>query len=269
MWIVLLWLVSFVIMILVLQWVITSAINSSELAKDLREIKVMLKNRYANELKMNTVLRKNAEHEECPACGEQVLSTDEICASCGLTLIILKRNDSLMDKRYPIGQFCYEGEISPTQREEWIREISDFPLKLREAVKNLSEDQLDLTYREGGWTLRQVVHHLADSHMNSFIRFKLALTEDTPTIKPYFEDRWAELQDSVRTDINLSIKLLEALHHKWVILLKSMTDSDYKKQFFHPESKKLVALDYNLGIYAWHGKHHIAHITTLRNERDI
>lgn len=174
-----------------------------------------------------------------------------------------------MDKRYPIGKFEHIGEISHSQRDIWITEIDEFPLKLKEAVKDLSEDQLDIVYREGGWTLRQVVHHLADSHMNSLIRFKLALTEETPTIKPYYEDRWAELQDSISTDIDLSIRFLEALHKKWVILLKSLTESDFQKQFFHPDSQKVIGLDYNLGLYAWHGKHHIAHITTLRNTLNI
>jgi len=174
-----------------------------------------------------------------------------------------------MDSRYPIGRFEYVGESSSPQRDIWISEIDEFPVKLKEAIKDLTEEQLDLVYRDGGWTIRQVVHHLADSHMNSLIRFKLALTEETPTIKPYYEDRWAELQDSKKADINLSIRLIEALHMRWVVLLKSLTESDFKKQFFHPGSQKMIGLDYNLGLYAWHGKHHIAHITTLRNTLNI
>ena len=174
-----------------------------------------------------------------------------------------------MDRRYPIGKYEYIGEISSAQREVWINEIEELPAVLKEAVKGLTEEQLDLAYREGGWTLRQVVHHLADSHMNSFMRFKLALTEDTPAIKPYDEERWAELHDSANTDINLSIMLLEALHKRWVILLRSMAESDYKKQFYHPAAQKMIGLDENLGIYAWHGKHHAAHITTLRNSMNI
>ncbi|MFC7677404.1 YfiT family bacillithiol transferase [Paenibacillus sp. GCM10028914] len=174
-----------------------------------------------------------------------------------------------MDRRFPIGKFEYVGTISKQLRDIWIKEIDEMPVKLREAVKDLSDEQLDLVYREGGWTLRQVVHHLADSHMNSFIRFKLALTEDAPTIKPYREDCWAELHDSVNTDINLSLLLLEALHKKWVVLLASMTASDFEKQFYHPESLEPIRLDYNLGLYAWHGKHHIAQITTLRNSLNI
>lgn len=175
-----------------------------------------------------------------------------------------------MDYRYPIGKYEYFEERFSSLREVWINEIEELPIILKEAVKDLTEEQLDLEYREGGWKLRQVVHHLADSHMNSYIRFKLALTEETPpTIKPYYEDRWAKLHDSVSTDINPSIVLIEALHKKWVNLLRSMTESDYKKQFYHPESQTLIGLDYNLGLYAWHGKHHVAQITILRNSMDI
>ena len=158
---------------------------------------------------------------------------------------------------------------SSSQRAVWINEIEKLPNILKEAVKDLTEEQLDLEYREGGWNLRQVVHHLADSHMNSYIRFKLALTENTPTIKPYYEERWANLHDSVSTDINLSIMLIEALHKKWINLLRSMSESDYQKQFYHPGSQALISLDYNLGLYAWHGKHHVAHITTLRKSMNI
>jgi len=171
-----------------------------------------------------------------------------------------------MDIRYPIGKYNYAGISSSAQKSEWINDISQLPMKLHEAIEGLSEDQLDIAYREGGWTIRQVIHHLADSHMNSYTRFKLALTEDTPTIKPYYEDRWAELEDSLRTDVKISILLLEALHHRWAILLRSMEEVDYLRQFYHPESQKKVSLDENLGFYAWHGKHHIAHITTLRDK---
>jgi len=169
-----------------------------------------------------------------------------------------------MDKRYPIGRFDYTGEISSAQREVWINDIEEFPAKLKDAVNDLSEEQLDLRYRDSGWTIRQVVHHLADSHMNSVIRFKLALTEDTPSIKPYHEERWAQLPDSTSADIHLSVALIEALHSKWVFLLRSMTESDFQKQFYHPASEKKSSLDYTLGLYAWHGKHHIAHITIAK-----
>ncbi|WP_237690813.1 YfiT family bacillithiol transferase [Paenibacillus caui] len=174
-----------------------------------------------------------------------------------------------MDIRYPIGKFEFEGEIPAAQREKWIAEISEFPGKLKEAVQGLSEEQLDLPYREGGWTVRKVVHHLADSHINSYTRFKLALTEEKPAIKPYFEDRWANLSDALTGDIQISIKLLEALHTRWVILLNSLNEVDFKKQFYHPESGQSISLDYNLGFYAWHGNHHIAHITALRERLNI
>lgn len=170
-----------------------------------------------------------------------------------------------MDRRYPIGRYEHEGEVPLSLREKWISEIEELPIRLKEAVKDLTEEQLNLEYREGGWRLRQVVHHIADSHMNAFIRFKLALTEDAPTIKPYLEEKWAELWDSADADIDVSITLLEALHKRWVILLRTMTDADYAKKFYHPESQRMIELDYNVGLYAWHGKHHVAHITTLRN----
>lgn len=135
-------------------------------------------------------------------------------------------------------------------------------------MNGLSESQLDIPYREGGWTIRQVVHHLADSHMNCFIRFKLALTEDNPTIKPYLEERWAELADS-QTDVSLSIALFEALHTKWVVLLKSMSSEDYARVFYHPGYNITLNLAYALGMYAWHGQHHVAHITAFRDRSGI
>lgn len=174
-----------------------------------------------------------------------------------------------MDLRYPIGKFEFTGECSAAQRAEWISEIEALPTKLVEAVAGLTEEQLDLPYRDGGWTVRQVVHHVADSHMNSLMRFKLALTEDQPTIKPYYEDRWAELEDSVSLDISVSITLLESLHKRWVVLLKAMKETDFERSFIHPESQKTIRLDYNLGLYAWHGKHHVAHITSLRDRLSI
>ncbi|MDQ0112354.1 YfiT family bacillithiol transferase [Paenibacillus harenae] len=174
-----------------------------------------------------------------------------------------------MELRYPIGKFEFAGECSAAQREQWIGEIEALPTRLVEAVAGLTEEQLDLPYRDGGWTVRQVVHHVADSHMNSLMRFKLALTEDQPTIKPYYEDRWAELEDSVSLDIGVSISLLESLHKRWVVLLKAMKETDFERLFIHPESQKTIRLDYNLGLYAWHGKHHVAHITSLRDRLSI
>ena len=142
----------------------------------------------------------------------------------------------------------------------WIDDIASFPERLRIAVSELSDEQLEHTYRPGGWTIRQVIHHCADSHMNSFIRFKLALTEDQPTIKPYYEDRWAELQDTKNMTVQSSLKILEGLHLRWTHLLRALTQTDYARTFYHPENKKTIRLDENIGIYAWHCNHHLAHI---------
>jgi uncharacterized damage-inducible protein DinB len=170
--------------------------------------------------------------------------------------------------QYPIGTFVFEGEFSLHQLKTWTQDIEQLPMKLREAVNGFSEDQLDTPYREGGWTLRQVVHHLADSHMNSFIRFKLALTEVNPTIKPYDEQLWAELVDS-KSDAHVSVALIEALHTKWVFLLKSMSTEDFERTFYHPGYNQTMSLAYALGLYAWHGQHHVAHITGLRDRLGI
>jgi hypothetical protein len=169
----------------------------------------------------------------------------------------------MSDPRFPIGKFHYEGAPSAEARAKFIGEIEQTPAALRSAVQGLSPQQLDTPYREGGWTVRQVVHHLPDSHMNAYVRFKLALTEDEPTIKPYAEDRWAELADSKSTPIEVSLTLLDSLHQRWVQLLRSLTDEDWKRQFRHPELG-VVPLEKNVGIYAWHGKHHVAHVTELK-----
>ncbi|MBM7584452.1 hypothetical protein JOC86_000989 [Bacillus pakistanensis] len=167
-----------------------------------------------------------------------------------------------MDLRYPIGKFEYEGEPTPEVLKRWIKEIEDTPFQLREAVKGLSDKQLDTAYRPEGWTVRQVVHHIADSHLNSYTRFKLALTETNPTIKLYEEGKWADLPDS-QLPVDISLKLIEALHGRWVCLLRSLKPDELGKTFQHPESGK-IKLSSNIGIYAWHGRHHIAHITSLR-----
>ncbi|WP_040950578.1 YfiT family bacillithiol transferase [Gorillibacterium massiliense] len=164
---------------------------------------------------------------------------------------------------YPIGRFTPPDVISEEQINEWIREIADLPMVLRRTVESLSVEQLDTPYREGGWTIRQVVHHLAESHLNSFIRFKLALTEENPTIKPYDEQRWAELPDTKNMPIEASLTLLTGLHQRWVFLLATLAPEDLQKTFYHPESKETVKLAKNVGIYAWHGRHHLAHITGL------
>lgn len=168
------------------------------------------------------------------------------------------------DPRYPVGTFQRRDVLTPEERAECIEQIAAVPRAMREAVAGLSESQLDTPYREGGWTLRQVVHHLPDSHMNSFMRFKHALTEETPTIKPYDEARWAELPDVAATPVATSLDLLEALHDRWVHLLRAMPADDFARTLKHPEHPGAMTLDTMLGLYAWHGRHHTAHITSTR-----
>ena len=169
----------------------------------------------------------------------------------------------MSDPRYPIGKFKYEGPYSEDERSRFISDIEHTPAAMRAAVKGLSPQQLDTPYREGGWTVRQVVHHVPDSHINAYVRFKLALTEDEPTIKPYAEDRWAELADTKSTPVEVSLVLLGSLHERWVQLLRSLVPEDWKRQFRHPELGT-VSLEKNLAMYSWHGKHHVAHVTELR-----
>src|SRR5947209_19510674 len=165
--------------------------------------------------------------------------------------------------RYPIGKYQPPEKISPEQRAEWISTIEMLPDKLKRAVSYLTEAQLDTPYRPGGWTVRQVVHHLPDSHLNSYVRFKLALTEDEPTIKPYYEDRWADLQEAKTAPIEVSLALLDSLHKRWVMMLRSMKSDDWKRTFRHPDLG-VVSLEKNVALYSWHGRHHVAHITSLR-----
>jgi uncharacterized damage-inducible protein DinB len=167
------------------------------------------------------------------------------------------------DLRYPIGRFNLNGAVTDEQVRQAVDEIAAAPAKLRAAVEGLSAEQLDTPYRPGGWTVRQVVHHVPDSHLNSYCRFKLALTEEEPTIKPYREDRWAELEDSRAMPIEVSLALLESLHARWVALLKSLAPSDFERTFRHPELG-VVTLAKNVCLYGWHGRHHVAHITSLR-----
>ena len=167
-----------------------------------------------------------------------------------------------MDLRYPIGKFERPDTVTADQRTAWIGDIEATPARFREIVSGLNDEQLDTPYRPGGWTVRQVVHHVADSHMNSFIRFRLGLTEDEPTVKPYDEKRWAELCDS-GMPVDASLQIIEALHRRWVVLLRGMSDADFSRTFRHPEMG-LVRLDTNMALYAWHGRHHAAHITGLR-----
>lgn len=162
--------------------------------------------------------------------------------------------------KYPIGRFIKPDHISEAQIQEWIQTIEDLPDTLTSVVKGLYVEQLHWPYRPEGWNIKQVVHHLADSHINSIIRFKLAMTEDTPTIKPYHEDRWARLADDNDDDLSNTLSLLNGLHAKLGILLRSLTKEDLKREFIHPEYGKRYSLEETIGIYAWHSKHHVAHI---------
>ncbi len=167
------------------------------------------------------------------------------------------------DLRYPIGKFEPQ-PFSEKQLQEWIIDIKNLPLHLEYSVTNLDEAQVNTPYRPGGWTVKQLVHHVADSHMNAYIRFKLALTEHNPTIKPYDEAAWANLSDTANLPFNLSLTILHALHARWVEILKHIKAEEWDKTVFHPEHKKEMTIWYLLGMYAWHSRHHTAHITTLR-----
>ncbi|HEX6535506.1 MAG TPA: putative metal-dependent hydrolase [Gemmatimonadaceae bacterium] len=170
----------------------------------------------------------------------------------------------MADLRYPVGKFSPVANVDAAQRERWIGEIAAAPAALRAAVAGLSPAQLDTPYRPDGWTVRQVVHHVPDSHPNGYVRVKLALTEDEPFVKPYQESRWAELPDSSETPVETSLALLDALHARWVTLLRAMTPDDFRRGYRHPEYGRVVPLTEVIGLYAWHGRHHVAHITALR-----
>lgn len=161
--------------------------------------------------------------------------------------------------QYPIGEFVKPEKINSIIIEEWINSIENLPDRLEKVLERATKEDLETPYRPEGWTVRQVVHHIADSHLNSFIRFKLALTEDNPTIKPYLEARWAELAD-YNTDITISLNIIKNIHLRWVALLRAMRENDMERKFFHPEQKKYFTLAENIGVYAWHGSHHLAHI---------
>ncbi|MCX6621097.1 MAG: bacillithiol transferase BstA [Acidobacteria bacterium] len=165
--------------------------------------------------------------------------------------------------RYPIGRFERPASISLESRSQLIDQIAELPAQIRGAVDGLDEAQLYVPYRPGGWTVRQVVHHLADSHLNSYVRFKLALTEDEPVIKPYAEARWAELPDARDSEIEVSLRLLDALHDRWTRMLRAMRDEEFARTFRHPESG-VLRLDTVVALYAWHGRHHVAHVDALR-----
>ncbi len=168
-----------------------------------------------------------------------------------------------MDLRYPIGKCEYPESVSPEARKRHIDELAAAPARFRKAVKGLDSSQLETPYRPDGWSVRQVIHHVADSHMNAYVRFRLALTEDEPTIKPYDERKWAELEDARTLPVEVSLRLIDALHRRWVALLRALTDADFSRRLHHPELGTL-RLDTYLASYAWHCRHHASHITSLR-----
>lgn len=174
----------------------------------------------------------------------------------------------MMDLQFPIGEFTWnrsgEGLLATeAERQQWLDEVEETPARLRAAVAGLTETQLDTPYRPGGWTVRQVVHHLADSHLNSYVRFRLALTEDEPVVKTYEQELWANLDDARSAPAELSLTLLDNLHQRWMMLLRSLKPEDFLRAFKHPELGR-VTLEKSLAHYAWHGRHHVAHITALR-----
>lgn len=169
----------------------------------------------------------------------------------------------MTDLRYPLGPFSFDPDITPARRAGWIGQIAETPVALRAAVESLTEGQLDSPYRPGGWTVRQVVHHVADSHMNAFTRFRLALTEDNPTIKPYDEAAWANLADTIRTPVHVSLSLLDALHTRWVTMLEAITAEQFTRPLVHPANGPMT-IDSLLQLYAWHGRHHTAHVKAAR-----
>jgi len=168
------------------------------------------------------------------------------------------------DPRFPTGPFTFTPDVTPEMRRASIAAIRETPAALRAAVRGLTDAQLNTPYRDGGWTVRQVVHHVPESHMNAFVRFKLALTEDNPTIKPYNEAAWAKLDDIQRVPIDTSLALLDALHGRWVTLLELLSPEDFARRLHHPVNGPMT-LDTLLQMYAWHGRHHVAHVTTLRD----
>ncbi len=167
-----------------------------------------------------------------------------------------------LDPRYPVGKLKVDYDVTPEKRAEWIRQIGEFPGVFRKTVNSLPHGALDRPYREGGWTGRQVVHHVADSHINAYVRTRLALTEEQPRIKPYEEALWAELIDAKSADPTLSLALLDALHHRWHMLLTSLQTPDFARTATHPESG-LINVDYLLQMYSWHGRHHTGHLKLL------
>lgn len=175
--------------------------------------------------------------------------------------------DKLEQQKYPIGKFIPAEYISDQDLDLYIKNIKEFPGHLKNLVEDWNDDQLDTQYRPGGWKVRQLINHISDSHMNSFIRFKLALTEDNPTIKCYNETKWAELQDSFSMDIKPALQILKGLHKRWVFELKSLTNREFESTFFHPEENRTITLKESVAFYSWHCEHHLAHIKNLKIEK--
>jgi uncharacterized damage-inducible protein DinB len=170
------------------------------------------------------------------------------------------QSSNLQSLKYPVGEFAKPEKPSSARLAEWISVIENFTGRLKDEVNALPDSELNYKHRPGGWTIKQLVHHVTDSHMNSFIRFKLALTEDKPVIKPYFEDKWAELPDTVNAPMSYSLQLIEGLHNRWVVLLKSLTEEQLNRTFIHPEYEREFPLWEYVGLYEWHCRHHLAHI---------
>ena len=174
---------------------------------------------------------------------------------------------TVADARFPIGGLYREDPLTVARRRELIGQIAELPVRLRSALEGMEDAQWDSCYREGGWTVRQVVHHLADSHINAYVRFRLALTEDSPTIKPYLEARWAELPDVSRTDPEVSLALLDAVHRRLTDLLLALEPEAFRRELYHPEQERRLSLDEMVSLYAWHGRHHTAHVETALGRR--
>ena len=199
-------------------------------------------------------------------CGAQGARWTETTHATILKTTQTACEEQIMDPRYPVGKFEVPGNVNPAARAEAILEIASAPGRFQAAVKGLNDAQLDTPYREGGWTVRQVIHHLADSHMNAYIRWRLALTETEPTIKPYEEGAWAKLEDAAYAPVEVSLRLLEPLHERWVRMLHSVKPEEFARTFRHPEHG-VRTLDWMLFLYAWHCRHHTAHITELRKQK--
>lgn len=169
-------------------------------------------------------------------------------------------------EKFPIGRFKRPEQISQDDIQTWIEEIAALPAQMKAAVANWTDEQFDTPYRDGGWTVRQLIHHVADSHLNSYIRFKWTLTEDSPTIKAYDQEAWAEEIEAKTAPADLSLNLLDALHQRWVLVLRNLSETDLQRYFIHPETGNQVPLAVNVGLYAWHSKHHLGHILQLKEK---